>query len=150
MDSLGQFPMMFGDSDSTMLAVLVFLAAATLAFCVMAAVQIDGSVSRRAAGLNTNIEQLDQSRSLRGSSFRLAQKVLEQATKHYASTNEDDLKVLRSRMVKAGIFDPRAVGFFFVGRTILAIGLAAAIYFFAPVVHHSTAHWLLLIVGGIG
>jgi tight adherence protein C len=149
MDSLGQFPMMFGDSDSTMLAVLVFLAAATLAFCVMAAVQIRGSVRRRAAGLNTAIEQFDQSRSLRHSSFRLAHRLLEQATRHYASSNDDDLKVLRSRMVKAGIFDPRAVGFFFVGRTVLAVGLAAAIYFFAPVVHHGTAHWLLLIVGGI-
>src|SRR6266849_5623819 len=149
MDSLAHFPMMFGDSDSTMLAVLVFLAAATLAFCVMAAVQIRGSVKRRAAGLNTAVEQIDQPRSLRNSSFRLAQKLLEQATKHYASSNEDDLKVLRSRLIKAGIFDPRAVGFFFVGRTIFAVSLAAAIYFFAPATQHGSAHWLLMIIGGI-
>ena len=46
MDSIGIFSGMFGDSDSMMLAVLVFLAAATLAFCVMAVVPIRGSVRR--------------------------------------------------------------------------------------------------------
>src|SRR5262249_81940 len=118
-------------------------------FCVMAAVQIRGSVKRRAAGLNTSIEQLEQPRSLRHSSFRLAQRLLEQATKHYSSSNEDDTKVLRSRLIKAGFYDPRAVGYFFVGRTAFAVGLAAAVYFFAPVSEHSVIHWLLMIIGGI-
>jgi len=140
---------MFGDSDSMMLTVLVFLAAATLAFCVMAAMQIRGSVKRRAAGLSSTIEYVDRPRSLRYSSFKLAQRLLEHATKHYASSNQDDTKVLRSRLIKAGIFDPRAVGYFFVGRTALAIALAAGMFFFAPVSENSGAIWFLVIVGGI-
>jgi tight adherence protein C len=149
MDPIADLPLMFGDSASTMLAVLVFLAAATLAFCIMAAVQIRGSVKRRAAGLNTSIEQMEQPRSLRHSSFRLAQRLLEQATKHYSSSNEDDTKVLRSRLIKAGFFDPRAVGYFFMGRTAFAVGLAAVVYFFAPVFEHGVLNWLLMIIGGI-
>ncbi|HTS40172.1 MAG TPA: type II secretion system F family protein [Xanthobacteraceae bacterium] len=140
---------MLGDSDSMMLTVLVFLAAATLAFCVMAAMQIRGSVKRRAAGLSSTIEYVDRPRSLRYSSFKLAQRLLEHATKHYASSNQDDTKVLRSRLIKAGIFDPRAVGYFFVGRTALAIALAAGMFFFAPVSENSGAIWFLVIVGGI-
>ena len=149
MDSIGAFSGMFGDSDSIMLAVLVFLAAATLAFCTMAAVQIRGSVKRRAAGLTPTIEYADSPRALRNSSFKLAQKLIEYATRHYASSDHDDMKVLRGRLIKAGIFDPRAVGYFFFARTVLAIGLAAGIYFFAPVKEGSATIWFLVIVGGI-
>jgi tight adherence protein C len=139
----------FGDSDSMVLAVLVFLAAATLAFCIMAAVQIRGAVKRRAASIGSTEGNAAQNRSLRHSSFRVAQKLLEYATKHYASTNEDDTKVLRSRLIKAGIFEPRAVGYFFFARTTLAIGLAAAAFFFAPEFDNQSVQWFLTIVGGI-
>jgi tight adherence protein C len=140
---------MFGDSDSMMLAVLVFLAAATLAFCTMAAVQIRGSFRRRAAGLTPTIEYGDRPRALRHSSFKLAQKLIEYATRHYASSDQDDMKVLRGRLIKAGIFDPRAVGYFFFARTTFAISLATSIYFFAPVRENSSVIWFLMILGGI-
>jgi len=39
------------------------------------------------------------------------------------------MKVLRRRMIQAGIFDARAVGYFFVARTALAVGLAVATFF---------------------
>jgi tight adherence protein C len=149
MDAVNIFMSMIADSDSMMLTVLVFLAAATLAFCVMAAMQIRGSVKRRAAGLASTIEYVDRPLSLRHSSFKLAQRLIEYATKHYAVGSEDDTKVLRSKMIKAGIFDPRAMGYFFMGRTVLAIGLATAMYFFAPVNENSATLWLLMIVGGI-
>ena len=149
MDTGGFLLDIFGDSDSTMLAVLVFLAAATLAFCIMAAVQIRGSVKRRAAGLTSTVENTARPRSLRNSSFKVAQRLIEYASKHYVSSNEDDTKVLRSRLIKAGIFDPRAVGYFFVGRTALAIGLAAAVFFFAPEFENHSVYWFLMIVGGI-
>jgi tight adherence protein C len=149
MDTVNIFMSMIADSDSMMLTVLVFLAAATLAFCVMAAVQIRGSVKRRAAGLASTVEYVDRPRSLRHSSFKLAQNLIEYASKHYASGSEDDTKVLRSKMIKAGIFDPRAMGYFFMGRIVLAIGLATAVYLFAPVNENSATLWLLMIVGGI-
>jgi tight adherence protein C len=140
---------MFGDGDSMMLALLVFLAAATLAFCIMAGVQIRGSVRRRAAGLTPTVEYANTPRALRHSSFKLAQKLIEYATRHYASGDEDDTKVLRGRLIKAGIFDPRAVGYFFFARTTLAVGLGAAIYFFTPAQQNSSVIWFLVILGGI-
>ena len=149
MNSTDVFSGMFGDSDSMMLALLVFLAAATLAFCTMAAVQIRGSVRRRAASLSPTIEYGDRPRALRHSSFKLAQNLIEYATRHYASSDEGDMKVLRGRMIKAGIFDPRAVGYFFFARTTFAIGLATAVFFFAPALQNNAAIWFMVIVGGI-
>ena len=46
MDVLG---LLMGDGNSTMVGLLVFLAAGTLAFSVMAVVRVQGSVKRRAA-----------------------------------------------------------------------------------------------------
>jgi tight adherence protein C len=139
----------FGDSDGTILAVLVFLAAATLAFCIMAAVQIRGSVRRRAAGLSSTVEHAAHSNSLRHSSFVLAQKLIEYAGRHYSTSNDDNTKVLRGRLIKAGIFDPRAVGYFFLARTSLAVALAAGVFFFAPAFANQSVQWFLVILGGI-
>jgi len=136
------------DANSTMVAVLVFLAAGTLAFSVMAVVRVQGSVKRRAA----NISSLNAGaggRSLRSSSLKAAQRVVEYTTKHYNEGNTEQTKVLRRRMVLAGIYDPRAVGYFFLGRTVLAVGLAAFAFLFAPVEQGSSMSWMLIGVGGI-
>ena len=44
-----------------------------------------------------------------------AQKLLEYTTKHYSSVDNKDMKVLRRRLVQAGIYDPRAPAVFFLG-----------------------------------
>jgi len=137
------------DSDSLMLAVLVFLAAATLAFCVMAGVRIRGSVKRRAAGLAPLDENRAGPRSLRQSGVKVAQRLIEYATKHYSTTSQGDTKVLRTKLIKAGIFDPRAVGFFFVGRTALAVAFAIGLFLFAPTFENQAVTWFLMILGGI-
>jgi tight adherence protein C len=149
MDIAGFLLDTFGTSDSLLLAVLVFLAAATLAFCVMATLQIRGSIKRRAASLAAAADNASRPGSLRDSGFKLAQKLVEYASKHYASSNEEDTKVLRGRLIRAGIFDPRAVGYFFVARIALAIGAAAAAFLFAPAFENDSARWLLVVVGGI-
>jgi tight adherence protein C len=142
----------FGDGHSTMVAVLVFLAAGTLAFSVMAVVRVQGSVRRRAA----NIGQFDEpgrssggARSLRHSSLKAAKRVIDYTTKHYASGSGDETKVLRRRMIQAGIYDAHAVAYFFLGRTALAIGVAVLAFMFAPISHGGPMHWLLTGVGGI-
>ena len=145
MDALSLF---INDANSTMVAVLVFLAAGTLAFSVMAVVRVQGSVKRRAA----NIGSLDGAaggRSLRSSSMKAAQRVIEYTTKHYSEGNTEQTKVLRRRMVQAGIYDPRAVGYFFLGRTALAVGLAAFVFLFAPVEQGSSMSWMLIGIGGL-
>jgi tight adherence protein C len=148
MDILGS---LMADGDSTMVAVLVFLAAATLAFTVMATVRVQGSVRRRAANIGP-VDRLDAQgggRSLRQSSLKVAQRLIERTTKHYAAGNGEDVKVLRRRLIQAGIYDPRAMGYFFFARVTLAIGMAAAALFLVPVEQGGPVFWLLTGLGGI-
>jgi tight adherence protein C len=149
MDIVDIFSSTFGDGESALLTTLVFLATAALAFSVMATVQVRGAVKRRAAGLAGTLESSQGSNSLRHSSLKAAQKLIEYTTKHYTASNEDATKVLRNRLVKAGLFDPRAVGYFFVGRTVFAIGLAVVMYFFSPVAESNSMFWLAVMLGGI-
>jgi tight adherence protein C len=138
---------LFADSDTMMVTLLVFLAATTLAFCIMALVRAQGSIKRRAAGIS--IDGPAGSRSLRNSSMKAAQQLIEYTTKHYSAGNNEQVKVLRRRMMLAGIYDPRAPGYFFLGRTVLAVGLALAVFTFAPTAEGSSVLWLLVMVGGI-
>ena len=54
-------------------------------------------------------------RSLQDSSAKAVSKLIEYTTKHYCESNGENMKVLRRRLVQAGIYDPRAVAFFFIG-----------------------------------
>jgi tight adherence protein C len=59
--------------------------------------------------------------------------------------------VLRRRLIQAGIYDQRGVAFFFIVRTALAIGVAAAIFIFLPMFSSKggSFFWLIVMVGGI-
>src|SRR5581483_4272031 len=86
-----------------MLALLVFLAAATLTFSVMAGARVRSQVRRRAASISGRAEQDKQNegaRSLRGSSIKAAERLLDYTTKHYATADTKDMKVLRRRLVQ--------------------------------------------------
>ena len=52
-------------------------------------------------------------------------------------------------MIQAGIYDPRAVAYFFLARTALAIGLAALAFLFVPAEQGGPVFWLLVGLGGI-
>src|SRR6185503_5299786 len=117
-----------------MLAGVVFLAAGTLAFTVMAGVRLRGDIKRRAASIsNYGEQQKGGGRGLRESSMKAAKQLLDYTTKHYATTDTKNMKVLRQRLIQGGFYDPRAVGFFFLARTGLAVGLALAVFFIVPV-----------------
>ena len=137
-----------------MLAVLIFLAVGTLAFTVMAGARIRGEVKRRAASLNRRSEQPkpgEGSQSLRQSSVTAAKKLLDYTTKHYSTgENNKEMKILRQRMVQAGIYDPRAVAYFFLARTALAVGLALAVFFLAPTLINATGSKFWMMVGAAG
>jgi tight adherence protein C len=147
---MGAIELMLSEGNSVMVGVLVFLAAGTLAFCAMAAIRVQGSVKRRAANIGRvgDIEVEDGSRSLRHSSLKAAQRVIDYTARHYSSGNTEETKVLRRRMIMAGIYDQRAVAFFFLGRTAFAVGLAVLIFLFVPV-ESSAALWLWTGCGGI-
>jgi tight adherence protein C len=143
----------FGDSSTVMVALMVFLATAVPTFGIMLAVRARGAVKRRTAGIaELSGEAVDQ-HALRASSLKAVRRLLDYTTKHYAATEKDkgDMKVLRRRLVQAGIFDANAVGYFFVARTALAVGLALAAFVVVPMFTslQSSMFWLIVIVGGI-
>jgi tight adherence protein C len=142
----------FGDGSVLVVAILVFLAVAVLSFGLMAAVHSRGAVKRRAAGINQNSGEGNsgEPNSLRQSSLRAVQRVLDYTSKHYAG-DKGDAKILRRRMIQAGIFDPRAVAFFFVARTVLAVALAIGTFVFLPMfwAQPPAIFWLSVMLAGI-
>jgi tight adherence protein C len=112
-------------------------------------VRVQGSVKRRAANIG-RIGDLDGSggrRSLRYNSIQAAQRVIEYTGKHYSAGNSEETKVLRRRMIQAGIYDPHAVAYFFLGRTAIAVVLATLAFLFLPL-QGGPAFWLWVGVAG--
>jgi tight adherence protein C len=142
---------MLSDGNTMLMALLIFLAAGTLAFSVMAALRVRSAVKKRTSRILSEQERASQGRSLQDSSAKALTKLLEYTTKHYSETNQEHMKVLRRRLVQAGIYDPRGVAFFFIGRTALAIGVAAAIFIFLPLMKPvgGSLFWLLIVAGGV-
>lgn len=145
------FGLLATDSGGTLVAVFVFLAAATLSFGIMAVVRVQGSVRRRAANI-AHTDHSDRSgnpRLLRHASVSVAQRIIDYTTKHYSSANSEDMKVLRRRMIQAGIYDPRAVSYFFFARMALAVGLSTLAFLFAPVQQGTPLFWLTIGLAGV-
>jgi tight adherence protein C len=140
------------DSSSVLMALLVFLATGTTAFAAMAFIRVRSAVKRRTTRMvDDGARGARPRRSLRHSSLKAATQLIEYTTKHYSATNDGNLKVLRRRLIQAGIYDPRGVGLFFIARTALAVGLAFALFVIVPSLtsNRGSFFWLLVIVGGI-
>jgi tight adherence protein C len=142
---------LFGDSTATMLSLLVFLAGGTLAFALMVGVRARDAVRRRAARVGFDEEFADGRRSLRHSGVNAAHKLIDYATKHYSSTDSKDLKLLRHRLTRAGIYNPRGAAYFFFARLTLAVGLSVAAFFVLPMLNMSgkSSFWLFVLAGGV-
>src|SRR3569833_1977851 len=132
----------FADSSSMLIMLLVFLAAGTLAFALMAFVRVRGAMKRRTSRIMEDENGRNPKRSLRYSGLKAVARLLEYTTKHYSGGDEKDMRLLRQRLIQAGIYDPRGVAFFFIARTALAVLLVIR-----PM--SGSGHWLIAIVGGI-
>ncbi len=141
----------FGDSAATMLSLLVFLAAATLAFALMVGVRAREAVRRRAARVGVAENSPGSRRSLRHSGLRAAQKLVDYTTKHYSSVDSKDVKILRRRLMQAGIYEPRGAAYFFLARAVLAVSLAVAAFVILPRFGFAgkASFWLLVMGGGL-
>ncbi len=142
------------ENTGLVVAALVFIATATLVFGVMATLRLQGDVKKRAAGIgHNNVDDDDDggSGSLRDSGMKAVRNLIDHTTKHYSSLDESRMKILRQRLVQAGFFDPRAVGFFFLARAILAIGIGFLFVLLAPLLPHSldSVFWPIVGVGGL-
>ena len=139
-------------SPQIMLSLLVFLAAGTLAFAAMVALRARELVRRRA--VRVAIDADDESggkRSLRGSGLRAAQKLVDYAAKHYSSSETKDVKVLRQRLTRAGIYDPRATAVFFLARIGAAFVFGVTVFFVMPMLgfESKAMFWVYVLTGAL-
>ncbi|MGC1300445.1 MAG: hypothetical protein WA869_35910, partial [Alloacidobacterium sp.] len=95
---------LFANDATMMLSGLIFLAAAMLALAVMIGIRARDGIRRRVARVNSDGGTPNESRSLQFSGLRAARRLVEYTTKHYASVDGDNVKVLRRRMLQAGIY----------------------------------------------
>ena len=140
-------------NSSFLLELSIFFVIGATSFLILGFVQARTAVKERAARIVLDERERAQNskRSLRYSSLKAVTQLIEYTTKHYSSTNDEKMKVLRRRLIQAGIYDPRAVGYFFFVRLTLAVGLAVAVFLAHPLIalRSTTAFWLLVIVAAI-
>ena len=148
--SLGSFTM-FGDSAAAMLSVLVFLATGTLAFAAMIGVRAREAVRRRAARVGIDSGMPGGRRALRYSGLMAAQKLVDYTTKHYASADSGEMKVLRRRLIEAGIYDPHGAAYFFLARAVATVALGIGAFISLPLLgfQGGVSFWLFVMCGGL-
>jgi len=132
-----------GDDPTLMMSVLVFAAAAMLAFGFMAAVRVRGDVKRRAAGIavDASLHGGSGTRSLRHASLKATQQLIDYANRHFSPSGEGEMRQLRRRLIQAGFLDPRAGAFYFLARIAMALVLAAAAFALGPSVLSGDSQW---------
>jgi tight adherence protein C len=137
-----------GDPTLAM-AVMVFAAVALATFGVMAFVQSRGAFKRRTASMAGLGSETSGGPTAARTGADAVQKLIERTTKHYLSIDSNNLKVLRRRLVHAAIFDPRAVGVFFLLRALLAAAMGASAAFAFPMLIPRFEQYIW-IIGGMG
>lgn len=139
---------MFG--DNLILNLLVFLAAAMVAFGIMATMRVRQGVRRRAAGVLAQ-EDRAGSRSMRYASQMAAQRLMDYATRHFSASEKDNQRALKRRLVQAGFLDPRAAAFFFLARILTGLGLAVAVLVLVPAIVDSPGDniWFFVWAAGL-
>ncbi len=153
MERSGILAEFFADGPALLLTALVFLATAVLTFSIMLGLRARAAIKRRAAGIAEYSGDMEDARSLGASSLKAVQRLLDYVTKHYGVSEKDkgEMKLLRRRMIQAGIFDARAAAYFFLARAALAATTALAVFLFLPLVVELSVsmQWLAVVVGAI-
>jgi tight adherence protein C len=140
------------DGQATLVfAAAIFLATTLTAFGLMAFLQARGAFKRRTAGLSTDLTVEGGPRASQGAAGSMVNQLIERTTKHYLSIDSDNMKELRKRLVHAAIFDPRAVGAFFLLRAVLAVGVGFVAATFLPMLTTAFEQmfWMFAGVGGL-
>ncbi|MDE2285013.1 MAG: type II secretion system F family protein [Hyphomicrobiales bacterium] len=142
---------LFGDSATATLSALVFLATGTLAFAIMIGMRARNAVRRRAARVAVDRDFAAESHGLHQSGLEAVRKLVDRATHYYSAVDSNDMKVLRHRLVVAGIYNTHAAAYFFLVRTGLAVGLGVASLVVVPLgmPHAKSSFWLLVMIAGL-
>jgi tight adherence protein C len=116
-----------------MMSVLVFAAAATVAFAIMATVRVRTDVKRRAAGIVVDAREDDAgSRSLRHASIKATQHLIDYTNRYFSPTADGEVRQLRRQLIQAGFLDPRAGAFYFLARIVMAVVFLGVGFVAAP------------------
>jgi tight adherence protein C len=142
----------FDANPGIVLGAFVFLAASTLTFGIMAAVRLRGAVKRRTADISAHgpRRSAEDTRSLRHTSMKAAQRIIDYTSKYYSESNQKHMHVLRRQLVQAGFLDPRASAYFFIARTSLAVGFGVLTVFLLPVLAPNVEGMFWPLVGFFG
>ncbi len=120
---------LLGGNPVTLVSALIFFAAAALSLGIMSVLKNRAELKRRTSAIVVDVpgrtSASPDKRSLRYASIAAAQKLIEYTTRHYASADDANMKMLRRRLIEAGILDAKAPAFFFIARTAFAIIFAA-------------------------
>ncbi len=138
-----------GDNPATLLSILIFLAVGTLAFCFMGFIRVKSSVNRRVSGAltGTSTTKGGEQNSLRQSSLKAAQKLIDYTAKYYSTTDTGNVKLLQSKLVQAGFLNPRAAGLYFVARAGLGLVFFTLAFVFIPAFYPDlnwSTRWMLM------
>jgi len=137
-------------SDPTnLIAILIFLAAASAAYCFLLFNQSRKEVKRRKSRLMDDAVSGQSRQSLRHDSLRVVTRLLDSAARYYSEAGENT-KVLQHKFGQAGIYHPKAVALFFVSRIILALTAVAAMFVGTSIASYGgSLLWLLIAGAGI-
>jgi tight adherence protein C len=138
------------DNDVATLSILVFLAVATLAFALMIGIRARTAVRRRAATVGLD-DGSNGRHALHNSGLAVARKIVDYTARHYVSTDGKNVKVLRRRLLQAGIYNAHAAAYFFLARVGVALGLALVAVFAVSLssINGSTSFWIIVMVAGV-
>jgi len=138
------------DGGATTLSLLVFLAAGTFAFALMIGVRARSAVRRRAATVGPG-EDVAGRHSLRHSGLAAMRKLVDYTTKHYVSADSKDAKLLRRRLLQAGVYNAHAAAYFFLARGGLAVGFAVASMFVLSLygMNVKSSFWLFVMTAAV-
>jgi tight adherence protein C len=142
---------LFGDNAPAALSALVFLATGTLAFAIMIGMRARAAVRRRAARVAVDRDFAAESHGLHQSGLEAVRKLVDRATHYYSVDNSNNMKVLRHRLIQAGIYNTHAAAYFFLVRTGLAVGLGVASLVVVSLCmpHAKSSFWLLVMIAGL-
>jgi tight adherence protein C len=141
------------NDPTLMLSVLVFAAAAMLAFGVMATVRVRTDVKRRAAGIVLDGGETDGgSRSLRHASLKATQQLIDYTNRYFSPSGDGEMRKLRRQLIQAGFLDPRAGAFYFLARVVMAVVLAGVGFAVVPLIlaDDSGLYWPAVWLAALG
>jgi tight adherence protein C len=108
---------------------------------------VKSSMQRRVSGaLSGAVPGQSEKDSLRHSSLKTAQRLIDYTAKYYSTTDTGNVKLLQGKLIQAGYLNPRATGLYFVARAALGLVFLTGAFVFIPIFYPDmqwSTHWAM-------